>query len=336
MADNKKYFLDLTGLRALWSKMKNAFASKEEVETIKVHISTLQADIDGVEALTLSYAPKIADNYSAAVELAKTNPAGTVIVVKANQTIDDVVYNKGFYIIDGDKAPHYIGTSTGTSSSIEIADLRERISALEKDIIKTASIVDANGNSLSAFTIANNNLVLVYDDEVIANSDSVNALTHRAIAAKFGELESMLSSVPKFKIEVVDALPVDSISFSTIYLVKENSEITNNIYTEYLYIQDSVKGNHWEVLGSQALALDNYVTKEFLTTTINTAIADYAKKSDVDAAVNAAKTEILNTIAVTYATKDEIMTEDSIIESISNGRIGNEIKITIEQIESLS
>lgn len=146
----------------------------------------------------------------------------------------------------------------------------------------------------------------------------------------------MLSSVPKFKIEVVDALPVDSISFSTIYLVKENSEITNNIYTEYLYIQDSVKGNHWEALGSQALALDNYVTKEFLTTTINTAIADYAKKSDVDTIVNAAKTEILNTIAATYATKDEIMTEDNIIESISNGRIGNEIKITIEQIESLS
>lgn len=336
MTDNKKFFLDLSGLQILWNKMKSTFASKSEIDNITLNINALKSDIDGVEALTLSYAPKEAYSYSVAVELAKEVPAGTIIIVGNDELINDTNYVQGFYIVDNDKIPHYIGTSSGTATNEEIATLRNRIATLEKQIIKTASIVDADGNALSAFTIANNDLVVVYDDKVVADSDSVNALTHRAIAARFGEIESKISAIPKFKISVVDSLPTDSEtkSFSTIYLVKTGVD-SDNIYTEYIYVQDSTNGNHWEILGSQSLALDNYVTKEFLTSTINSALKEYAKIADVEKAIEAAKTEVLTDVANNYAIKAEVLAEDDIILSITTGKIGEEIQITPEQINAL-
>ena len=90
MADNKKYFLELSGLQALWNKMKSTFALASDVNALggtvsgfDASIKALQSDVDGVEALTLSYAPKAADNYTAALGLAASVPAGTVIVVVA-------------------------------------------------------------------------------------------------------------------------------------------------------------------------------------------------------------------------------------------------------------
>ena len=337
---NKKYFLDLGGLQTLWAKMKNVFASKTDVNeqfgTISQNIEVLSNEIDGVETLTLSYAPKIAKNYSAAVALAAELSAGTIIIVGENEVVGEVEYNEGFYIVDTNKTISYIGTSTGSTGDNEIADLRSRISTVENQIIKTGSIVDENNNVLSALTIANNSLLMVVDNTFVANSQSTNALTHRAIAAKFGELEALLTSIPKFNIEVVDSLPTSNISHSTIYLVKNAIETSNNVYAEYIYIQD--KG--WEKLGEQTITLDNYVTKDFLTETLNTALASYATKADVANAIETTKTEILKTVEDTYLTIENatgtFATEESIIDSITTGAIGNEIAITTEQIEALN
>lgn len=340
MADTKKYFLDFGGLQALWNKMKSTFAAKSDVTYINGQISTinqnlaaLQQDIDGVEQLALSYAPKEADTYSKAVEYAQSVPAGTVIVVGASEEVDGVTYDEGFYIVDGNKTLHYIATANGATAE-EIAEIRDRIAALEAQIIKTAAIVDANGNSLGAFTISNNTMLVVYDDQVVADSQSVNALTHRAVAAKFKDLEGMISAVPKFKIEVVDALPDDGMSLSTIYLVKNTDESTHNLYTEYIYVQN--KG--WEKLGEQTIALDDYVTKTFLTETINAALSNYVKKDELTSTIAAVKTEILTDVENTYLKKADanFATEDSILESIQTGKIGNTIAITVEQIEALS
>ena len=343
MADiQQKYFLDYSGLQTLWSKIKNTFANKSEVGTINTNIEALQGNIDNIEAIVLSYAPKIANKYSTAVTIAKleTTAAGTIIIVGQNETINDITYNEGFYIVDTDKSIHYIGTASGTTNNEEILLLRNRISALENQIIKAAKITDSTGKLLGAFTIENNDLIIIYDDEVIADSDSINALTHKAVAAKFKDIENKLTSIPKFKIEVVNELPTNNISFSTIYLVKNNSIESNNLYTEYLYVQDTGKKSHWEILGEQSIALDNYVTKEFLTNTINSALSNYAKTTDVVSLINTIKSEILNTIAENYVTKEylnsnNILTEEDIIKGIVEGTIGDEIKIPLEQIENL-
>ena len=336
MAETKKYFLDFGGLQALWGKMKNTFASKDSVDTlgsqigtINDNISNLNKEIESVEAITLSYAPKTVEKYSDALAAVNSVAAGQIFVVG----MDEGEYKEGFYIVDTDKSLHYIGTTVGGSDS-EITALRDRISTLEGQIITAGSIVTSEGTTLSGITIANNSLIMVYDDEVVANTESVNALTHRAAAAKFAELEGMISSVPKFKIEVVNELPTMGWSLSTIYLVKNVTEQSNNLYTEYIYVE----GKGWEKLGEQTISLDNYVTKDLLNSTVNNAIADFVKSGEVAEMINAAKSEILTTVSNTYATKGEIagfMTESAIITSIQEGNIGNAITITEEQINGL-
>ena len=124
-------------------------------------------------------------------------------------------------------------------------------------------------------------------------------------------------------------------SLSTIYLVKNTVEQSNNLYTEYIYLE----GKGWEKLGEQSIVLDNYVTKDLLNSTVNNAIADFVKSGEVVEMINAAKSEILTTVSNTYATKGEIaglMTESDIITSIQEGNIGNAITITSDQINGLS
>ena len=58
------------------------------------------------------------------------------------------------------------------------------------------------------------------------------------------EIDEKISSIPKFSIEVVETLPTENISTTTIYLVLTGEE-TDNIYTEYIYT------DKWEKLGTQ-------------------------------------------------------------------------------------
>lgn len=71
------------------------------------------------------------------------------------------------------------------------------------------------------------------------------------------EVNHLVSEIPKFAIEVVDALPTTDISTTTIYLLKTSTTEEGNLYTEYIY----VKGT-WETLGTQKLDLSNYYNKQ--------------------------------------------------------------------------
>lgn len=80
------------------------------------------------------------------------------------------------------------------------------------------------------------------------------------VAEHKSEVLQLISSVPKFAVVVVDTLPTENISNTTIYLVR-NTETDGNLYTEYIYINDS-----WECLGSQSVDAD---------------LSNYAKLDDV-------------------------------------------------------
>lgn len=339
---NKKFFLDLTGLQTLWTKMKSTFADKSTtdgaIQTINGELSTIKDNIvslgEGVEANLASLAvisPKTLENYSAALSASKDLAVGTVIKVSNDETVDGVKYNAGFYFVDGTNSIKYIGTSSGADMEGDLDILNERVESLEAAKINGGTIV-ANGQSTQI--VQNGNIIINYDDEVVDNSQSMNALTHKAIAAKFGEFASMLSTVPKFKIEVVSTLPTDNISFSTIYLVTNENGQSENLYTEYIYIQDSVKGNHWEKLGEQTISLGGYVTEEGLQTILSAKLADYYTKTQVDDAianaVGAAKTEITDAVAQTYATKEVVNGIDERVTDIElAGYItGNEVAQT--------
>ena len=70
------------------------------------------------------------------------------------------------------------------------------------------------------------------------------------------EVNNLISTIPKFEISVVDTLPTENISDSTVYLLTTGDE-SQNLYTEYIYVNDV-----WEKLGTQTLDLSGYATKE--------------------------------------------------------------------------
>lgn len=80
------------------------------------------------------------------------------------------------------------------------------------------------------------------------------------------EVNALISGIVTLNILVVQALPTQDISTTTIYLVPKQDTGTSDIYDEYLYIN-----NAWELIGTTQIDLSNYVT----TTDLSTALADY-------------------------------------------------------------
>ena len=72
-----------------------------------------------------------------------------------------------------------------------------------------------------------------------------------------GDVDSRISSIPKFAIKAVEKLPTSGISETTIYLVKQSKTQEDNLYTEYIRVADK-----WEKLGEQKFDLSGYVTDE--------------------------------------------------------------------------
>lgn len=73
------------------------------------------------------------------------------------------------------------------------------------------------------------------------------------------DVDSRISSIPKFAIKVVEKLPTSGISETTIYLVKQSKTQEDNLYTEYIRVADK-----WEKLGEQKFDMSGYVTGEDL------------------------------------------------------------------------
>lgn len=338
MADNQKYFLDLSGLTTLWNKIKATFADKDKTEkdiaAINTNVGTLSTRLDGVdndvtslETTVLTIAPREVDYYSQAVETSKTLAVGTIINVKTNKTSEEDEtpsgFSAGLYVVTGKGQIEYISTSDGDADGSSLTALAEKVQELDGEVVKSATIVDATGKQLGTnYDVSNNVLLVAHDDGFELNSDSVRALTHRAVAAKFRELENTISGIPKFKILVVDELPTEGISTSTIYLVRNKTNVTDkNLFTEYIYIDNGGKEGSWEKLGEQTLDVGDIVTNSQLNNAISTALASYAKKTDVDNAIatakNELKTDILSVVEETYATKEDVENISKDLEDVT-------------------
>lgn len=92
-------------------------------------------------------------------------------------------------------------------------------------------------NIVIFYTITGNKIIEEYDtaDEALQRVTEVH--------------KSMKDAMPKFDVEVVDELPTENISETTIYLVPSTSD-DSDMYKEYIY-----KNGKWELLGIQKLDL---------------------------------------------------------------------------------
>ena len=69
------------------------------------------------------------------------------------------------------------------------------------------------------------------------------------------EVNNLISAITTLDIRVVQTLPTEDISTTTIYLVPKATAGTNDAYDEYIYVS-----NAWEHIGSTEVDLTNYVT----------------------------------------------------------------------------
>lgn len=90
------------------------------------------------------------------------------------------------------------------------------------------------------------------------------------------EVDNMISAIPKFAIAVVNALPIEDISTTTVYLVPNNSGETSNLYDEYIYT------TQWEKLGTQTVDLSDYPTNEEMNDAIDAAINSIVDGDEVE------------------------------------------------------
>lgn len=78
----------------------------------------------------------------------------------------------------------------------------------------------------------------------------------KTTAGAINELKQLISLIPQFAIEVVEELPTEDISDTTIYLVPAEDPEVGNYYEEYIHVNDS-----WELVGTTAVDLSAYYTK---------------------------------------------------------------------------
>lgn len=74
------------------------------------------------------------------------------------------------------------------------------------------------------------------------------------------EIDNLISSIPKMKIEVVQELPTEDIFSDTIYLKPRGTDSGDDIHDEYIYVE----GN-WELIGNTLVDLTGYVKSEDLS-----------------------------------------------------------------------
>ena len=131
--------------------------------------------------------------------------------------------------------------------------------------VNGTSVVNAQG--VAEVTVPTNTSDLNNDSGFITNlvNDLANYYTKSQTYTQ-AEVNQLISGIVTLNILVVQALPTQDISTTTIYLVPKQDTGTSDIYDEYLYIN-----NAWELIGTTQIDLSNYVT----TTDLSTALADY-------------------------------------------------------------
>ncbi len=184
-----------------------------------------------------------------------------LIITKDNQiikpfmgsfTIRDAICAESEYIedvpiIDG-------GSNAGGISSEYIQAIKDNTNARHKHDNKN-TVLDKLGLNYAGTrpTFNGDNNILAFQEDIL--SRLVNYVQKGTVYTK-NEIDERISTIPKFSIVVVDSLPTENISITTVYLVKD-PETEDNLYTEYIYVNGV-----WEVLGSQDVNLANYYTKQ--------------------------------------------------------------------------
>lgn len=89
-----------------------------------------------------------------------------------------------------------------------------------------------------------------------ANQSDLTALTSRVSQNETDIIALQTAVSGALKREIVQTLPTEDISTTTIYMIRNSESSGTNIYDEYMYIN-----SQWELIGTSATDFSNYYTK---------------------------------------------------------------------------
>lgn len=112
-------------------------------------------------------------------------------------------------------------------------------------LVKTALAEKASTSAVSAKQDA-----LVFNTAYNASSNKV---------ATMADITTAIGGISSFSFEIVNSLPATG-SSSKIYLVAKSSSGTNQVYTEYIYVN-----NAWEIIGDTQMTIDTLSNAEVQT-----------------------------------------------------------------------
>lgn len=201
-------------------------------------------------------------------------------VVSDISDLDSIRENVNELVSDNANLPNYIASLSTTSSESQTPSASERIysKAGSQRIIKLHKIskTGSYNDLLDKPTIPSSTSDLVNDSNFITKevSDLTNYYTKAVV-------DSKLSNLTNFHFEKVDELPQTGES-NVIYLVPSANQTTGNEYDEYYWDATS---NTFETLGSTAIDLSNYYTKNETLSTEQIA-ETYYNKTESDQNLN--------------------------------------------------
>lgn len=224
-------------------------ADKQDVEDIKTEIEVYKKKADRIDRGLANFTGGIGGN-----ELPIGGLEGQVLAKKTDRT--------GEY--------EWIDVSDGTSDHNKlknrdldnqhpisaITGLQDNLTLLANEDITLKAQIDANAEYISSLqedtTTIKNDLddlgdqVAGIEEKIPETASSTNPLVDKAY------LDSVILSLPEFKIEVVDALP-ETGEEKIIYLVPKDSE-EPDVHDEYIWVNSS-----FELIGTTQVDLTGYV-----------------------------------------------------------------------------
>lgn len=140
-----------------------------------------------------------------------------------------------------------------------INSLDKKITDLEKNKANRNELFSGSYNDLSDKpTIPRKISDLINDREFVTNTTNnlVNYYSKIEVYTK-NEVLSLIDKISTMSMLVVDTLPTENISSTTIYLVPTITSENQNVYKEYIYVN-----NTWELIGNTKVDLTGLVREE--------------------------------------------------------------------------
>ncbi len=183
-----------------------------------------------------------------------------------------------------------------------------------------------DNNTSTTFTVTNattvDNLSQLNNDTGFITTTVNNLVNYYTKADTYSknEISKLLKNISAgLSVMVVDSLPSENISATTIYLVNEGTD--NNSYEQWMYISGKFSS-----LGSTTIDLSAYYSKSDIdnlllgyvtTSSLTTILADYIKKTELASVATSGSYNDLNDLP-TIPTTDGLATEKYVDNAIKN------------------